>query len=122
LADSLRPDAPDIGDEQASHIDDEEMARLNIEISAALDWWLTLRGEDDPRYWDLVHRSLAYLSIGPKSFGPLETADMLPVCTMPEMDPERCRTTLADAAPLSLACGLCICRPRQPKHAPLFPS
>ena len=40
LADSSRPDAPDIDDEQVSHIDDEEMARLNIEISAALAWWL----------------------------------------------------------------------------------
>jgi hypothetical protein len=45
---------------EVSQIDDAEMARMNIEISAALAWWLTLRGADERRYWDLVHRALAY--------------------------------------------------------------
>ena len=70
LADPARPDAPDIADEEVSQIDDEEMARMNIEISAALAWWLTLRGADERRYDDLVHRALAYLPTGPKTFGP----------------------------------------------------
>jgi hypothetical protein len=85
LADSARPDALDIADEQVSHIDDAEMARMNIEISAALAWWLTLRGEDDRRYWDLVHRTLEYLPTGPKSVQPLAYGDRLLACTMPEM-------------------------------------
>ena len=76
---------PTIADEQVSHIDDVEMARMNIEISAALAWWLTLRGADDRRYWDLVHRALEYLPTGPKTFGPLQGGDRLLVCTMPEM-------------------------------------
>ena len=59
LADPFRPDAPDIADEEVSQIADQEMARMNIEISAALAWWLTLRGVDERRYDDLVHRVLA---------------------------------------------------------------
>jgi hypothetical protein len=85
LADPSRPDAPDIADEQVSQIDDDEMARMNIEISAALEWWLTLRGEDEQRYWDVVHRALEYLPAGPKTVGSLEHGDMLLVCTMPDM-------------------------------------
>ena len=39
---------------------------MNIEISAALAWWLTLRGADESRYDDLVHRAVAYLPTGPR--------------------------------------------------------
>ncbi len=38
LADPARPDAPNIDDGQVSQIDDEEMARMNIEISAGVAW------------------------------------------------------------------------------------
>jgi hypothetical protein len=38
LADPARPDAPSIDDGQVSQIDDEEMARMNIEISAGVAW------------------------------------------------------------------------------------
>jgi hypothetical protein len=41
LADPARPDAPNIDAGQVSQIDDEEMARMNIEISAGVAWWLT---------------------------------------------------------------------------------
>jgi len=58
---------------------------MNIEISAALAWWLALSGSDDRRYWELVHRALAYLPTGPKTIGPLEGGDRLLACTMPEM-------------------------------------
>jgi hypothetical protein len=85
LADPARPDAPDIADEQVSQIADEEMARMNIEISAALAWWLTLRGADERRYWDLVHRALAYLPTGPKTFGPIDSGEILLTSTVPEM-------------------------------------
>jgi len=85
LADPSRPDAPDIASEEVSQIDDMEMARMNIEISAALAWWLTVRGVDDRRYWDLVYRALAYLPTGPKSFGHIDSADVLLASTVPDL-------------------------------------
>jgi len=85
LADPSRPDAPNIQDEQASQIDDDEMAQMNVEISAAMAWGFTLGGADDRRYWDLVHRALAYLPVGPKTIRPHPQADVLLACTMPEM-------------------------------------
>ena len=36
LADPARPPSPHVADEQVSRIDDGEMARMNVEISAAL--------------------------------------------------------------------------------------
>ena len=36
LADPARPDAPNIDDGHVSQIDDEEMARMSIEISAGV--------------------------------------------------------------------------------------
>ena len=77
LADPSRPAASDLDDGRVSHIADGEMARMNIEVSAGIAWWLTLRGADEPRYWDLVHRALAYLSTGPQTVRPLEGGDML---------------------------------------------
>jgi len=92
LADPSRPAASDLDDDRVSHIADDEMARLNIEISAGIAWLLTLRGSDEPRYWDLVHRALAYLPTGPKTIRPLEGADMLVACATAEMAAEvRCR-------------------------------
>jgi hypothetical protein len=44
---------------------------MNIEISAALAWWLTLSGSDDRRYSQLVDRALAYLTTGPKAVSAL---------------------------------------------------
>lgn len=85
LADPSKPDAPNIDDEQVSQIDDAEMARMNIEISGALAWWFTLCGSNDQRYWDLVHRALAYLPCGPKTVHPHPQGDFLLACTMPAM-------------------------------------
>jgi len=85
LADPASPPAPNIDDEQVSHIDDEEMARMNVEISAALAWWLGLSGSDDRRYLDLVHRALAYLPTGPKAVSVLPGGGILMTCTVPEM-------------------------------------
>ena len=85
LADPSRPEAPNIADEEVSQIADEEMARMNIEISAAFAWWLTLRGADDRRYDDLVHRALAYLPTGPKAVSALQGSEILMTCTVPEM-------------------------------------
>ena len=85
LADPARPAAPNIDDERISQIADQEMARINIEISAALAWWLALAGSDDRRYWDLVARVLAYLPTGPKTVRPMPHGDRFLACTTPEM-------------------------------------
>jgi hypothetical protein len=60
LADPARPASPSIDDEQVSQIDDSEMARMNVEISAALAWWFGLCGMNDRHYFDLVQRAIAY--------------------------------------------------------------
>lgn len=85
LADPTRPSAPDIDDERTSQIADGEMARMNIEISAGIAWWLTLCGSDERRYWDLVHRALAYLPMGPKAVRALEGCARLSGCASTEM-------------------------------------
>jgi hypothetical protein len=85
LADPARPPAPNIDDEQVSQIADEEMARMNIEISAALAWWLTLAGSDDRRYYELVARALAYLPTGPKAVSAIQGGEILMTCTVPEL-------------------------------------
>ena len=81
------------------------MARLNIEISAGVAWWLTLRGTDEPRYWDLVHRALAYLPTGPKTVRPLEGGNMLLACATAEMAGEVRRGWPADRLREALAVG-----------------
>jgi hypothetical protein len=85
VADPARPPAPNIDDEQVSQMGDDEMARMNIEISAALAWWLALAGSDDRRYGELVARALAYLPTGPKAVSALRGGEVLLVSTMPEM-------------------------------------
>jgi hypothetical protein len=77
VADPARPPAPNIDEEHVSQIADDEMARMNIEISAALAWWLALAGSDDRRYWELVARALAYLATGPKAVSALQGGDIL---------------------------------------------
>lgn len=85
LTDPYRPAAPDIEDKQISQIHDDEMARMNIEISAALAWWLALRGADDRCYWDLVHRTLEYLPVGPKTVRPLAGDEFLLATAVPTL-------------------------------------
>ncbi len=96
LADPLRPTATTIDDERTSQIADDEMARMNIEISAGIAWWLALRGEDESRYWDLVHRALAYLPTGPKSVRVLAGSEILLACATSEMAEEICHGWPAD--------------------------
>ncbi len=96
LADPSRPDSPNIYNEQVSQIDDEEMARMNIEISAALAWWLTLSGSDDRRYSQLVDRALAYLTTGPKAVSALQSGDILLASSVPDLAAQVCRGWPAD--------------------------
>lgn len=103
LADPSRPAVSDFDDDRVSHIADDEMARMNIEISAGIAWWLTLRSTDERRYWDLAHRALAFLPTGPKTVRALEGADMLVACATVEMATEVRRRWPADQLDQALA-------------------
>jgi hypothetical protein len=92
LADPARPASPSINDEQVSQIDDSEMARMNVEISAALAWWFGLCGVNDGHYFDLVQRAIAYLPVGPKTIHPHPQAETLRTCTMSDVAAEVRRT------------------------------
>ncbi|MFZ1932243.1 MAG: hypothetical protein WCB27_22030, partial [Thermoguttaceae bacterium] len=85
LTDPSKPNAPNIDDDQVRQIDDEEMARMNIEISAGVAWWLTLASSDGRRYEDLVARALTYLPTGRKTVSALLGESALLAATMPEM-------------------------------------
>ncbi len=103
LADPSRPDAPHLDDELVSQIDDGEMARLNVEISAAIAWWFSLCGSNGERYWDLVHRALVYLPVGPKTVRPAPYGDRLLACAMPKMAAQVRRAWPADRLDQDLA-------------------
>jgi len=83
LADASRPFSTEVEDENTSHIADSEMARLNVEISAALQWWLTLKGSDEQRYNSLVRRALAYLPTGRKTTTHVLESRILAECVHP---------------------------------------
>ncbi len=63
LLDHDKPEWSEIGSEDASRISDSEMARINIEASAALSEWIDLFREDmgGLAYEQLVTRAIAYL-------------------------------------------------------------
>lgn len=85
IADPARPLAPGVGEPHVSQIDDDEMARMNIEISAAIEWWLALAGSDQRQYWDLVHRVLAYIPCGPKTVKPRPESRCLFACAVEDL-------------------------------------
>lgn len=103
LADPARPAASDLDAGRVNHIADYEMARMNIEISAGIAWWLRLRGADEPRYRDLVYRAMTHLPIGPKIVRPLEDGNMLLACATAEMAGEVRRSWSADRLGHALA-------------------
>ena len=70
-----------IDDGQVSQIDDEEMARMNIEISAGVAWWLTLAGSDGRRYED--RRRLTFFPLA-EIVSALQGGDVLLTSTVPE--------------------------------------
>jgi hypothetical protein len=90
IADEGRPFAPDAKDRRVSQIADDEMARMNIEISNAISWWLTLRGTDKHRYYELVQRAMAYLPLGPKTMRRYPAGDMLRACAVAELATRLC--------------------------------
>jgi len=82
LTDASLPFSPTAGDERTSHIDDAEMARMNVEISAAIAWWLNLKATDQKRYCRLVDRALVYLPLGRKTVGRSSHGDALWGCAL----------------------------------------
>jgi hypothetical protein len=54
LADSTRPLWPQTAQQEISMISDDEMARINIEASAALEQWIELMRADDGHFRKLV--------------------------------------------------------------------
>jgi hypothetical protein len=82
LTGAARPLCPDARDETTSHIDDDEIARMNIEISAAIEWWFSLKGSEPQRYGCLVQRALRYLPPGRKTVGRSPHGDRLWACAL----------------------------------------
>jgi hypothetical protein len=85
LADASRPFSPNVRDDTVSQINDDEMARMNIEISAAIQWWLSLKYSDEQRYAQLVQRSLAHLPLGRKTVTRSPEGDVLRGCATAPM-------------------------------------
>ncbi|HEY3447845.1 MAG TPA: hypothetical protein VGK67_15925 [Myxococcales bacterium] len=89
---------PEAESSVASRISDAEMARINIEASAALARWIDLF-RDDPRgrgYEELVNRALAYLPMPLKR----SKAKVSAVCAL--ADPEMAELLVHAANPSSL--------------------
>ena len=85
LVDPSRPFSPDAWDENTSQIADDEMARMNIEISAAIQWWLTLKCSNEQRYIQLVQRALTYLPLGRKTVRRSPEGNVLAECAISAM-------------------------------------
>jgi hypothetical protein len=107
LLDHDKPVSPQAGALGTSGISDEEMARINIEASAALAEWIELyrTHREGPLYGQLVDRAVSYLPMPQKTSKPRratlsplaliepETADIL----VRAASPERLARVRADA-------------------------
>ncbi|WP_437982655.1 hypothetical protein [Sorangium sp. So ce117] len=79
LADRNKPPWSEVASPETSRISDDEMARINIEASAALAHWVDLFNADRSLYSQLVNRAVCYLPMPKKTskperkltFGPL---------------------------------------------------
>ena len=70
LFDRKKPVWPEVNSPTTSRISDDEMARINIEASAALAEWVDLcRADWRGNYRQLVNRALFYLPITKKTAG-----------------------------------------------------
>jgi hypothetical protein len=68
LLDRKKPIWPEVSSPSTSRISDDEMARINIEASAALAEWVDLcRADWDGAYRQLVDRALFYLPVAKKA-------------------------------------------------------
>ena len=97
LADSAKPVWAEARSPEASRICDSEMARINIEASAALAEWIDISREDRSKYENLVGRALAYLPL-PKT-RPRPVGSDFAMLAMPEVAAKIAEAT--DAARLA---------------------
>jgi hypothetical protein len=89
-----------------SRIDDEEMARINIEATAGLAAWIDIRREDEGLYRQLVNRSVAYPPMLTRTSKAKVSASAFAALADPTMatrlvhavDPERLARVRADVA------------------------
>ena len=74
LLDHNKPAWSKIASQKTSRISDSEMARINIEASAALAEWVDLFRENNggQAYEQIVHRAIAYLPMPKKTANPKE--------------------------------------------------
>lgn len=104
LVDHDKPVWPAVSSAGTSRISDEEMARINIEASAALAEWIDIyRAESGGLYTELVERALAYLPMPTKesklkksAFATLADPEMA-ARLVQASDPERLARARADA-------------------------
>jgi hypothetical protein len=97
LADRAKPVWAEARSPTASRICDSEMARINIEASAALAEWIDISREDRSSYENLVGRVLAYLPF-PKT-RPRPLGSEFVTLAMPEFAAKIAEAT--DAVPLA---------------------
>ena len=103
LADSAKPVWAEARSPETSRIHDTEMARINVEASAALAEWVDVSREDRGVYEKLVGRALAYLPL-PK-LRPRPQGSKLAILALPDVaakmtqgtDPDRLGRVRADA-------------------------
>ena len=88
---------PEVQSASTSRISDEEMARINIESSAALAEWIDLYREDEELYRQFVNRAVAYLPM------PTRTAEAKVIAFAALADPEMAARLLLAISPEPLA-------------------
>ena len=91
LADRAKPLWAEVRSPTTSRISDAEMARINIEASAALAEWVDLSRANRGTYEELVSRALAYLPLGKTR--PRIEGSRFAILAMPEV-----ATTLINAS------------------------
>lgn len=67
LADRDKPMWSEVASQATSRVSNEEMARINIEASAALAHWVDLFNSDRMLYGELVNRAVCYLPMPKKT-------------------------------------------------------
>jgi len=97
LFDREKPLWPEVRSTATSRISDEEMARINIEASAALAEWIDLHREDEGLFRQLVNRAVAYLPM------PTRTSEAKVTAFAALADPEMATRLLQAISPEPLA-------------------
>lgn len=73
---------------EISRIHDPEMARINVEASAALEQWLEIRRVEPDRFWQLVTKAVRWLPAMPDpGFDPEETARLRALAEQLDVEP-----------------------------------